>query len=174
MVVALSLCATVTVVASGVALFRIGQGMTGHRRADAPITTEGALAGWVSTGSPPSVVITAFDLLIGTELPDDPPPAPPIKLGPVTAQGVPLPVKPKSLQKGIATWFPAPKGTCAHRTLPMGTVVTVYMPSSNAIATCKVNDRGPFGHGRIIDLSPDTFAKLARTTTGVLDVRILW
>lgn len=137
-------------------------------------TTDGALAGWVATDTPPTVQVTAFDLLVGDELPDQTPPPQPIVLGPVTAQGIPVPPKPKSQQKGQASWYAAPKGTCAHKTLPMGTMVTVYIPSMNAITTCKVADRGPFVHGRIIDLSLDTFAKLTRPTAGIVDVRILW
>lgn len=41
--------------------------------------------------------------------------------------------------------------TCAHKTLPLGTVVRVSRPGR--AVSCLVNDRGPYVHGRIIDMS---------------------
>ncbi len=76
---------------------------------------------------------------------------------------------------GIASWFGAPDGTCAHRTLPMGTIVKVTRIHNGAVATCKVDDRGPtLETGRLIDLSDDTFEKLAAKEAGLIDVRIEW
>jgi rare lipoprotein A len=76
---------------------------------------------------------------------------------------------------GIASWFGAPDGTCAHRTLPMGTTVKVTRLHNGAVATCKVADRGPtLETGRLIDLSDDTFEKLAAKEAGLIDVRIEW
>ena len=76
---------------------------------------------------------------------------------------------------GIASWFGAPDGTCAHRTLPMGTIVKVTRIHNGAVATCKVDDRGPTVEtGRLIDLSDDTFEKLAAKEAGLIDVRIEW
>jgi rare lipoprotein A len=76
---------------------------------------------------------------------------------------------------GVASWFNAPDATCAHRTLPMGTMVKVTRISNGAAATCKVNDRGPtVATGRLIDLSLDTFEKLAAKEAGLIDVRIEW
>ena len=76
---------------------------------------------------------------------------------------------------GVASWFKAPAGTCAHRTLPKGTSVKVTRRSSGASATCKVADRGPTKEtGRLIDLSLDTFEKLAHPDTGLIDVTIEW
>ena len=76
---------------------------------------------------------------------------------------------------GLASWFYAPAGTCAHRDLPLGTVVHVVRISTGASATCRVNDRGPtLATKRVIDLSPDTFEKLASKDAGVIDVRIEW
>src|SRR5207248_10669627 len=47
-------------------------------------------------------------------------------------------------QSGGATWYDAaPPGTCAHKTLPMGTVVTIRA-SNGATAQCTVSDRGPY------------------------------
>jgi rare lipoprotein A len=76
---------------------------------------------------------------------------------------------------GVASWFNAPDATCAHRTLPMGTVVKVTRTQNGASASCKVNDRGPtVDSGRLIDLSLDTFQKLASKEAGLIDVRIEW
>lgn len=76
---------------------------------------------------------------------------------------------------GVASWFNAPDATCAHRTLPLGTLVKVIRPYNGATATCKVNDRGPTVEtGRLIDLSLDTFEKLAPKQVGLIDVTIEW
>jgi rare lipoprotein A len=44
--------------------------------------------------------------------------------------------------------------TAAHRTLPFGTRVTVINRNNGRSAVVRINDRGPFVHGRVIDLSP--------------------
>jgi rare lipoprotein A len=44
--------------------------------------------------------------------------------------------------------------TAAHRTLPFGTMVRVTNQSSGRSVVVRINDRGPFIRGRIIDLSP--------------------
>ena len=44
--------------------------------------------------------------------------------------------------------------TAAHRTLPFGSKVTVVNRSNGRSAVVRINDRGPFMHGRVIDLSP--------------------
>ena len=76
---------------------------------------------------------------------------------------------------GVASWFKAPAATCAHRTLPMGTVIKVTRLHNGASASCKVDDRGPTVEtGRLIDLSLDTFEKLAASEAGLIDVRIEW
>lgn len=76
--------------------------------------------------------------------------------------------------KGVASWFGAPAGTCAHRTLPMGTVLRVTRIYNGATVNCKVNDRGPSDTSRLIDLSRDTFEKLASIDAGLIDVKIEW
>jgi rare lipoprotein A len=43
--------------------------------------------------------------------------------------------------------------TCAHRRLPLGTRVEVSVLRTGATAVCRVNDRGPYVHDRLIDLS---------------------
>jgi hypothetical protein len=76
---------------------------------------------------------------------------------------------------GVASWFDAPAGTCAHRDLPLGTIVKVTRTSTGASTTCRVADRGPsLATNRVIDLSQDTFAKLASTDAGLIEVKIEW
>src|SRR5690349_24775528 len=43
--------------------------------------------------------------------------------------------------------------TCAHRTLPFGTKLRVTELTSGRSVVCRVNDRGPFVNGRIVDVS---------------------
>ena len=43
--------------------------------------------------------------------------------------------------------------TCAHRTHPFGTRLKVYNPANGLQTIVRVTDRGPFGRGRIVDLS---------------------
>jgi rare lipoprotein A len=44
--------------------------------------------------------------------------------------------------------------TAAHRTLPIGTLVRVTNRRSGRTAVVRINDRGPFVRGRIIDVTP--------------------
>jgi len=76
---------------------------------------------------------------------------------------------------GQASWFDAPVGTCAHRDLPLGTMVKVTRTASGVSTTCRVADRGPtLATNRVIDLSLDTFEKLASSDAGVIEVRLEW
>jgi len=43
--------------------------------------------------------------------------------------------------------------TAAHRTLPLGSYVRVTNPETNDSVVVRINDRGPYARGRIIDLS---------------------
>jgi rare lipoprotein A len=77
-------------------------------------------------------------------------------------------------ENGVASWFGAPSGTCAHRTLPMGTILKVTRLYNGATVTCKVDDRGPSDTSRLIDLSKDSFQKLASIDAGLIDVKVEW
>jgi rare lipoprotein A len=44
--------------------------------------------------------------------------------------------------------------TAAHRTLPFGTMVRVTNTRTNKSVVVRINDRGPFVRGRVIDLTP--------------------
>jgi rare lipoprotein A len=56
----------------------------------------------------------------------------------------------------------------------MGTHVKVTNTANGKVATCVVNDRGPYSGGRIIDLDRSVFSQLAPTSAGVINVRIEW
>ena len=93
----------------------------------------------------------------------------------VVPPAVPVAGTATKTDSGVASWFGAPVATCAHRTLPMGTLVKVTRNHNGASATCKVDDRGPtLETGRLIDLSLDTFEKLAASEAGLIDVMIEW
>lgn len=44
--------------------------------------------------------------------------------------------------------------TAAHRSLPFGTMVRVTNRSTGRSVVVRINDRGPFVHGRVIDVTP--------------------
>jgi len=44
--------------------------------------------------------------------------------------------------------------TAAHKTLPFGTMVRVTNRRNNRSVVVRINDRGPFVRGRVIDLTP--------------------
>jgi len=78
-------------------------------------------------------------------------------------------------QEGKASWYRHKPGTCAHRTLPKGTVVKVTNLENGKTANCTVADRGPFIAGRIIDLERGVFMAIAQSPgQGVIRVRIEW
>ena len=60
--------------------------------------------------------------------------------------------------------------TAAHRTLPFGTVVVVKNKKNGRSALVRINDRGPFVRGRVIDLTPR--AARALGISGLADVSI--
>ena len=64
------------------------------------------------------------------------------------------------------------KKTAAHRTLPFGTVVTVKNLSNGQKVKVRINDRGPFVKGRMIDLSKKAAKKIGMVGAGVSDVEI--
>jgi rare lipoprotein A len=60
--------------------------------------------------------------------------------------------------------------TCAHRSLPFGTHLRVADPESGRSVVVTVNDRGPFVHGRILDLSFVAARALGMIGRGVMRV----
>lgn len=63
--------------------------------------------------------------------------------------------------------------TAAHPTLPFGTVVEVANLQTGARTTVRINDRGPFVGGRIIDLSRRAAREVGLLGPGVGPVRLL-
>lgn len=62
--------------------------------------------------------------------------------------------------------------TAAHPTLPLGTRVRVTNAENQRHVTVRINDRGPYADGRIIDLSPAAARRLHMTHDGVTPVAL--
>lgn len=62
--------------------------------------------------------------------------------------------------------------TAAHKTLPFGTLVKVTNLDNDQSVIVKINDRGPFVRGRILDLSRSAFGSIASVSHGVIGVEI--
>lgn len=90
-------------------------------------------------------------------------------------------------QRGIASWYgnehngrPTANGeiydsrlaTAAHLRLPFGSVVRVTNRKTGASVVVRINDRGPYVKGRIIDLSESAARDLGVLTEGLAPVSI--
>ncbi|MBD9502972.1 septal ring lytic transglycosylase RlpA family protein [Pseudomonas sp. PDM23] len=62
--------------------------------------------------------------------------------------------------------------TAAHRTLPFGTRVRVTNLDNGRSVVVRINDRGPFGRGRIIDVSKAAAEQLNMLRSGTAPVRL--
>ena len=62
--------------------------------------------------------------------------------------------------------------TCAHRTLPFGTLLEVENVETRIRTVVRVNDRGPFVRGRILDVSRKAATTLGMVGSGVVDIRM--
>jgi rare lipoprotein A len=62
--------------------------------------------------------------------------------------------------------------TAAHPWLPMGSKLKVVNSSNGRSVTVRINDRGPYAGGRILDLSYGAFAAIAHPGQGVASVCI--
>ena len=107
---------------------------------------------------------------------------------PTEADRAPIPAPeghPEFSETGMASWY-GPSGhraadgsaydgtgmTAAHKTLPLGTVVRVTNLSNNESVMVRITDRGPFSHGRILDLSESAAKKIDLYRMGVAQVRV--
>jgi rare lipoprotein A len=61
--------------------------------------------------------------------------------------------------------------TAAHRTLPFGTRVRITDPKTGRNVVVTINDRGPFGRGRVIDVSLGAARALGMLGRGVIFVQ---
>jgi rare lipoprotein A len=62
--------------------------------------------------------------------------------------------------------------TCAHPSLPFGTRLRVQNLDNGRSATVRINDRGPFAKGRILDVSRRAAEELGMIRPGTARVRI--
>jgi rare lipoprotein A len=102
---------------------------------------------------------------------------------------IPASPEPTITETGLASWygsrhhgkrtasgeiFNQDKFTAAHRTLPWGTRVKVTNLANGKSVEVRINDRGPFSQGRIIDLSRAAARSLGMVEQGITTVRIEW
>ena len=100
----------------------------------------------------------------------------------------PLPHSDGFRQRGLASWYgrdfhgkKTSNGeiynmyamTAAHKTLPLGTYVRVYNLENKRSAVVRINDRGPFVRGRIIDLSYSAAKEVAIVGPGTALVEVV-
>ncbi len=90
-------------------------------------------------------------------------------------------------EMGLASWYgephhgqPTASGeifdmtqlTAAHRTLPLGTRLRVVNLENGRIVRVRVNDRGPYVDGRVLDLSREAARALDMVERGVVPVKL--
>ncbi len=112
-----------------------------------------------------------------------PAPAPVSPANAPPAQAPPAQATRSFLQEGLASWYggndgfegkPTASGeiydssklTAAHRELPLGSVVDVTVLETGRTVRVRINDRGPFVKGRIIDLSQEAARQIGIYVTG--------
>ena len=76
-------------------------------------------------------------------------------------------------QTGAATWYVNGNDlTCASLDFAFGKYLRVTNRTNGKSVIVKVNDSGPYGKGRIIDLNKKAFQKIADIGTGVINVKV--
>lgn len=92
------------------------------------------------------------------------------------------PSRPRNNYSGRASWYDEPQLTAsgerfdknaltaAHRTLPFGTRVRVTNTRNGKSVVVRINDRGPYSRGRIIDLSKEAARRIDMIEAGVVPV----
>jgi len=98
------------------------------------------------------------------------------------------PARPRYVERGIASWYgdefhgnPTASGeiydmyqlTAAHKTLPLGTSVMVTNLENRRFVRVRINDRGPFVKGRIIDLSYEAARVIGMAEKGTARVEVV-
>jgi rare lipoprotein A len=99
----------------------------------------------------------------------------------------PVPPAAGAEEVGFASWYGAPHHgrrtasgevydmhqlTAAHRTMPFGTRLLVTNRDTSQSAEVRVNDRGPFVEGRILDVSYAAARQLGAVGPGIIPVRL--
>ena len=62
--------------------------------------------------------------------------------------------------------------TAAHRSLPFGSMVRVTNTSNGDSVVVRINDRGPFAHGRVIDVSHAAAREIGMHRSGTARVKL--
>ena len=142
-----------------------------HRSANPPIAQPQA------NSSPPEIPSTALT----PYFPETQEALPPAKLA--------APAQPRIAEIGLASWygrefhrkltasgevFDQDKFTGAHPTLPWGSRVKVTNLVNGKSVEVRINDRGPFAKGRVIDVSRAAARILEMVGSGVARVRVEW
>lgn len=101
--------------------------------------------------------------------------------------GIPAGAKPIYVETGTASWYGPPYHnrkaangevynmnamTAAHLTLPLGSIVRVTNSKTGRSALVRINDRGPFVLGRIVDLSMAAAKAIDVYRAGIAPVRL--
>lgn len=82
-------------------------------------------------------------------------------------------VKTGKTHKGLGTWYAWQGGLfAASPWLPLGSYAKVTNVGNGKSVIVQINDRGPFGDNRIIDLDKVAFAKIASLGAGVINVKV--
>jgi rare lipoprotein A len=83
------------------------------------------------------------------------------------------------MSRGIATYYPGRTAgmrpgefSAAHRSFPFGTRVRVTEIATGRSVMVRINDRGPFAPGRIIDISHGAARALGIISKGITEVQI--
>jgi rare lipoprotein A len=130
-----------------------------------------------------ALLLAGCSAVTGRPAPPGPPPTRPPETPPPPPARKPAAV---GLHTGRASWygrahegrltasgerFDADAMTAAHRTLPFGTWLVVENVANGRTVKVRVNDRGPFAGGRVLDLSRAAARALGVTGEGVFEVR---
>jgi peptidoglycan lytic transglycosylase len=108
---------------------------------------------------------------------------------PAAAASRPVAAQPGAFEEGVASWYGGKDGfegkptasgeiydgnqmTAAHRTLPLGTWIEVRNLENGRTARLRINDRGPFARGRILDLSRTAAGALGVIGPGTAPIRL--
>jgi len=94
--------------------------------------------------------------------------------------------EPPAVQRGVASWYGSEFSktasgerydpmsmTAAHRSLPFGTIVRVKNLATGRIATVRINNRGPYTKGRVIDVSKAAAQQLRMIRSGTAKVELI-
>jgi len=111
----------------------------------------------------------------------------PVRVQPSAPSALPEAAPTAVVQSGVASWYGEPfhgrrtangevydmyKLTAAHRTLPFNTIVEVVNLENDTRTIVRINDRGPFVPGRIIDLSYKAARYLGMIERGTIPVEL--